>query len=359
MSLKIEENIELAPFTTLHVGGWAKYLTEVHSLPDVISALEFASKNNLPVFVMSGGSNILISDTGFAGLVILNKIKGIESEVQGDKIIVTSGAGEEWNHLVKFAAENNWAGIETLAGIPGSVGAAPVQNIGAYGAEASSVIKEVIAYDLDKNSIVTLANKECEFGYRKSIFNSKYPGRYIILEVVFELKTSGEPNLSYQDLQKYFEARLKDGPKPTVHEIYKAVIEIRARKGMVIHPDYESYQSAGSFFKNPVVSAEVFEKVKEKITDTDKWFWEQSDGSVKISAAKLIEKAGFPKGFKKGNAGISPKHSLSLINLGGAKANELIDLAKEIIKEVQAKFGVEIKPEVLTIGFSENPFFDL
>lgn len=352
--MTIEENVELAPYTTFHVGGPAKYFVRVHNLQEVIESLEFASKRNLPVFVMSGGSNILISDKGFEGLVILNKIKGIETEKENGKIIATVGAGEEWNNFVKIAAEKNWGGVECLAGIPGSVGAAPVQNIGAYGSEAAQTIREVIAYDLATNKIVTLTKNECEFGYRKSIFNSRYPGRYIILEVVFELDPNAKPILVYQDLKAYFEGPGRAGsPQPAVEEVYRAVIEIRARKGMVIHPEYESFKSAGSFFKNPIVPKDIFEKVKGMIGEGDsKWFWPQADGSVKVSAAKLIEEAGFKKGHKDGNVGISPKHSLSIINLGGAKAEEITKLAEKIVKAVKNKFEVTIQPEILFVGFN-------
>jgi UDP-N-acetylmuramate dehydrogenase len=302
---------------------------------------------------MGRGSNILVSDEGFDGLVLLNKIDGIKHTKEGDKAVIVAGAGEDWQNLVDFAVKNGFAGVETLSGIPGSVGGAPIQNIGAYGGEASHVIKEVVVYDTEKGKIVRLGKAECDFGYRKSVFNAKHPGRYVVLEVVFELKVGGEPTLLYQDLKLHF----ADRPKPGLKDVHLAVMEIRARKGMVIHPDFESYKSAGSFFKNPVVSKEIFESAKEKIGVGDgKWFWPASDGSVKVSAARLIEASGFSKGFKSGNAGISPKHSLSLINLGGAKASELIDLAKSIISAIKEKFGVSIEPEVQLVGFKENPF---
>ncbi len=359
MNIKIEENYPLGPLTTLNVGGNARYFVEIKNDADIKEAINFAKDKNLPIFVLSGGSNVLISDEGFPGLVIQNKIVGIEED-KDDKMILTVGAGEVWDKLVEYSVKKGWAGIECLSGIPGSVGAAPVQNVGAYGEEVSSVIKEVVAYDTEDGDIKRFSKDDCKFSYRKSIFNSSHINRYIILEVVFEFQKDSGAKLNYKDLQDYFAGR---SDKPSLREIRNAVIEIRSRKGMVIHPEYESFKSAGSFFKNPVVPVEVFEKVKEQIGESDgKWFWlvsaapgQKPDGNVKISAAKLIERSGFGKGFKMGGAGISPKHSLSLINLGNAKAADIIKLAKAIITSVKERFDVEIEPEVLFVGFSENP----
>ena len=351
--LQIKENILLAPFTTLGIGGRARYFAEAKAMDEMVQALRFAGEKRLPVHIMGRGSNVLVSDDGFDGLVLLNRISGIKHAKDGDKAIIVAGAGEDWQNLVDFAVANGFAGVETLSGIPGSVGGAPIQNIGAYGQEASHVIKEVIVYDTERGKVVRLGRAECDFGYRKSIFNAKHPGRYVVLEVIFELKAGGEPTLLYQDLKLHFANK----PKPGLEDVHLAVLEIRAKKGMVIHPDFESYKSAGSFFKNPVVSKDIFDKAKDAIGEGNgKWFWPQADGKIKVSAAKLIESSGFPKGFKFGNAGISPKHSLSLINLGGAKASEIIELAKKIFSGVKDKFGISIEPEVQLVGFKESPF---
>ena len=341
--------------TTLGIGGSAKYFVEAKTVDDVVHALQFAGEKTLPVHVMGRGSNVLVSDDGFKGLVILNRISGIRHVQEGDRAIIVAGAGEDWQRLVDFAVENGLAGVETLSGIPGSVGGAPIQNIGAYGQEVSHVIKQVVVYDTEKGGVIGLGRAECDFGYRKSLFNTKYPGRYIVLEVVFELKKDGEPALIYQDLKLHFDGK----SKPSLKDVHLAVLEIRAKKGMVIHPEYESFKSAGSFFKNKVVSAEEFAKIKSIVGTEDNpakgWFWPQPDGSVKVSAAKLIELSGFHKGFKDGAAGISPKHALSLINLGGAKAVDIVRLAGKIINGVEEKFGVRIEPEVLFVGFDRNP----
>lgn len=357
MSLKIKENVSLAPLTTFKVGGNALYFVEAKTSEEVIEALQFAAQNKLPVFVFGGGSNILVSDEGFNGLVIVVKIKGIRHEKNGDTVVARVGAGEDWSQFVEFAVSQGWSGLETLSGIPGSVGGAPVQNIGAYGSEASHVIKEVVAYDMEKGAVVHLDKQAMDFGYRKSLFNTKHPNRYIILEVVFEFKTGGEPSLNYHDLKVHFEGPDRAGkPKPSLKDVHLAVLEIRAKKGMVINPNFESYKSAGSFFKNPVVEKDVFEAVQKKVDPTaTNWFWPQQDGRVKVSAAKLIELAGFKKGDRLGEAGISPKHALSLINLGNAKAADILALAKKIIDGVYEKFSIRIEPEVLLIGFDKNP----
>lgn len=358
--LNIQENISLAPLTTFKVGGKARYFVEAHTTEEVIEALKFVESSasgrqagkKLPVFVLGGGSNILVSDDGFRGLVILVKTKGIKHEKSGDNVLVTVGAGEDWSKFVESAVREGWLGLETLSGIPGSVGGAPVQNIGAYSSEASQTIKEVVAYDFEKGGIVHLKREDLGFGYRKSIFNSTHQNRYVILEVIFELKTKGEPQLAYHDLKLHFEGK----QKPSLKDVHLAVLEIRARKGMIIHPEFESYKSAGSFFKNSVVSKDIFEKIQSKVNPEDKnWFWPQPNGSVKVSSAKLIELSGFKKGDKLGEAGISPKHALSLINLGDAKAADIIALAKKIIDGVHEKFGIRIEPEVLLIGFDKSP----
>lgn len=352
--LNLKENIPLAPLTTLGIGGQAKHFIEAKTVSDISEVLYFARHEALPVFILGGGSNVLISDEGFNGLVIHNAISGFKEEKkEGDFIYIRAGAGENWDEFVDAMVKKGYSGIECLSAIPGSVGAAPVQNIGAYGQEASQTVAGVKVIDLENGDIKDLSNPECGFGYRRSIFNNGSRGRYTILEVVFRFKVAGDPSFEYQDLKAYF----ADSPKPTLAAVRAAVIEIRTRKGFAMGKGIEAYKSAGSFFKNPVVPNEVFEKAKNIMKDGDgKWYWAQPDGRVKVSAARLIESAGFPRGYKMGNAGISPKHSLSLINLGGAKAGEIIELAKQIIGAVKEKFGISIEPEVQLVGFKNDPF---
>lgn len=343
----IQENIPLAPFTTMKVGGPARYFVEVKSENQAREALQFALQKNLPVFILGGGSNIVVSDEGFSGLVIKNEIKGFNVENLGNNVVrVTAGGGENWDEFVKRVVEMGLAGAENLSGVPGSVGAAPVQNIGAYGVSVDKLIVEVRYLDTKTLELKSISGNKCEFGYRDSIFKRR-PGKYFITGVVFEFISGGSVNISaYSDLREYF----TNWPKtPTLEEVRRAIIEIRSRKGMVVMPEYESFRSVGSFFKNPVVTREKFESLK--IDCPGVWFWEQNDARVKISAACLVEQCGFLKGYREGNVGISPKHSLAIINLGGASARSIKSFAIKIKNAVKNKFGIELEEEAQFIGF--------
>lgn len=353
--IQIKENVNLTPFTTLNVGGPAKYFVSVSTEGELKEAVNFAKENSLPIFFLGGGSNILISDDGFEGLVVLKGIGGFDYKIEGNKAIVTVGSGENWDEVVRRTVELGFAGIECLSGIPGKVGAAPVQNIGAYGQEVGNVIRTVRGYDLEVDVFSELSHDECKFGYRKSLFNTYEKGRYVITAVTFELIPNGEPTIKYQDLQIKF----ADNPNPTLSEVRNAVIEIRRSKGAAYVAGELEFKSAGSFFKNPIVSREVFTRVREITESMEQpatpWFWELPDGRVKIAAAYLTEKAGFAKGYKMGKVGISPKHALSLINLGDARAEDIINLAREVIKGVEDKFGIKLEVEPLMVGFEEDP----
>jgi UDP-N-acetylmuramate dehydrogenase len=351
--MTIKKDVQLAPLTTLGVGGPAEFFAEIKTEDELLEAFDFANKEKLPIFTLGGGSNILVADEGAKGLVMLNKIMGFKSEKSSDHVILKVGAGENWDETVKLTVKNGWYGLECLSGIPGNVGATPVQNIGAYGSSIDKVVKNVQAFDTKSKCWEDFDNNKCEFSYRNSVFKRNL-GRYIITQVTFKLALKYNIDLSYQELEAYFKKR---NNIPTLEEVRKAIIEIRSRKGMVTLPEYEKYQSAGSFFKNPVTSISVFEKVRDVVGDEcpNQWFW-QIENRVKISAACLIQQAGFTKGYKEGNVGISPKHTLAIINYGDAKASELVSFAKRIQKKVLEKFGVLIEPEVQTIGFENNPF---
>lgn len=348
--MRIQENILLAPLTTFRIGGPAKYFVEIQNSAEAQQALRFARDGNLPVFILGGGSNILVSDAGFSGLVIRNNIRQLEVQNNGRRAVVRVGGGENWDEFVRWAVEMNLAGAENLAGIPGTVGAAPVQNIGAYGSEVGKIIASVSAIDIHSGLEREFAPAECAFGYRDSFFKSAAPGKFLITRVVFSLTPGGRPEVSsYPDLEKYFSGH----SRPTLTEIRRAVIEIRARKGMVILDGYETYSSAGSFFKNPVVTVKEFESLYrffERDTSSS-WFWASGDGWVKISAARLIEASGFPRGHREGRVGISPKHSLAIINLGGATAAEVVNFVGKIKAAVEDKFGIRLEPEVQFVGF--------
>jgi UDP-N-acetylmuramate dehydrogenase len=341
--LSIKKNVSLAQFTTLSIGGAARFFVQADSEEELIEAIEFAEHRGLPVFILGGGSNVLISDQGFPGLVIRVAIKGIEWSEQ-----ITAGAGEDWDGFVRQCVQRNLAGLECLSGIPGFVGGTPVQNVGAYGQEVSETITKVRAFDRQTKRVVELSNAECGFSYRTSIFNSTERNRYVVLAVSFLLKANGEPALLYPDLKNYFAGRTD---QPTLAEVRQAVIEIRSRKGMVIVPDDPDCRSAGSFFKNPVLSAEAFAKL-EAIANECPPSFPAADGNVKVPAAWLIERAGFQRGYTKGRTGISSKHTLAIINRGNATAQEVLDLVAEIQTGVQIKFGVALLPEPIFVGFN-------
>jgi UDP-N-acetylmuramate dehydrogenase len=357
--IRIRENVPLAPFTTMGVGGPARYFTEARTEAEAIGAIGLAKERGWNVFILGGGSNIVVSDEGFAGLVILNTMKGFQCEQKGGRVYVEANGGVEWDSLVRHAVAMRWQGIENLSGIPGTVGAAPIQNIGAYGQSVGDVIVEVRAIDLSNGGIRMFDHDECGFRYRDSMFRSEAAGRYCITRVRFALIENGAADVAaYHDLEEYFRGR--EGT-PTLADVRRAVLEIRARKGMWCAPDYsEWHPSVGSFFKNPVLKKEDFavvaRRLREYVSDAHDapWFWAQPDGTVKVSAARLVELGGFPKGYREGSVGISTKHSLAIINCGGARAEEIAKLAQKIQTAVREKFGVELEPEAQFVGFPSS-----
>jgi UDP-N-acetylmuramate dehydrogenase len=357
--MKLEKDKPLSPLTTFRVGGSAKYFVEVSSERELQEALVFAHEKNVPVFILGGGSNIIIHDNGFSGVVIKNAIKGFEASVEKDAVSVTAGAGESWDSVVQRCVEKNWAGIENLSAVPGTVGAAPIQNIGCYGASFEEVADTVWAIEMATGKVREFSKEECQFEYRESFFKKAGVDAYCVTKVRMRLQKNGAANISYRDLTKYFAGR---GKTPTISEVRQALIEIRTRKGMTILPGLPSYFSAGSFFKNPIVPQAEMEKI-EKVAATrpdimkrwTPWNWPQPDGRVKLSAAFLLEYTPFVKGYVRGGVGISPKHTLALINLGKADAAELVALGRDIQQNVQDLFGVLLEAEVRFVGFPEYP----
>lgn len=353
--IEIRENEPLAPLTTFGVGGPARFFVRVDSERDAASTLAFAAEQGLDRMVLGGGSNLLISDDGFPGLVILNRIAGITVEEAGAHVLVTAGAGEDWQDFVDLCVARGWQGIECLAGIPGTVGASPIQNIGAYGQEVSQVIARVRCLEAVTGTAVTFTNEECAFRYRESIFNTVEAGNYLVTSVTFRLVRAGAPELKYRELEQRFSGK----SAPGLADVRDAVIAIRAGKGVLVRNGYESFRSAGSFFKNPVVPRACFEAV-EAIAAGDgaptNWAWPLPDGNVKISAAFLIQSAGFDRGHRRGNVGLSPHHTLILVNYGGATARELVGFAAEVRQRVVDQFGVLLTPEARLIGFDPSPF---
>ncbi len=345
----LQEQVPLAELTTFRVGGPARYLARASTDSDVLEALEFAASHHLPVFVLGGGSNLLVSDGGFPGLVLKIEIRGITSEAAASEEIFEVGAGEDWDAFVAHTVEQNCAGLECLSGIPGTVGGTPVQNVGAYGQEVSQTIECVAAIEISSGKKCLFSNADCEFAYRTSIFNTRGRGSCILLRVRYRLHPGGSPTVSYRDLQNHFAGR----GTPSLLETRNAVREIRHSKAMLIVAGDDDCRSAGSFFKNPVVDRGTAEGVlrfaeQHGLTLTT---YPAADGQVKLSAAWLVEHSGFHKGFADGPVGISRRHSLAIVNRGGAAAADIILLKNRIQRAVADQFGIELKPEPVFVGF--------
>lgn len=348
--MQLEEHKSLAPFTTFGIGGPARWFVTATSEAEIAEAAEWARGTGAPLFVLGGGSNLLVADKGFQGLVLHVSIRGVDVRPEDGIVLYTAGAGEEWDHLVQKAVEANCAGIECLAGIPGSVGGTPVQNVGAYGQEVESTIERVRALDLETQAFVELAGAECGFGYRSSRFNTTDRDRFIVTQVCYRLIKGGAPLLRYADIQKVFPA----DEKPTLVEVAGAVRQIRRVKGMLLVDGESDCHSAGSFFKNPVVSEECANRVSDAAGKEPPLFPAADVGRVKLPAGWLIEQAGFARGFARGAAGISSRHTLALINRGGASATDILALACEIQMAVNERFGIHLEIEPVLLGFDRG-----
>jgi UDP-N-acetylmuramate dehydrogenase len=359
--MTIRENVPLAPLTTLQVGGAARYFAEARREDEVREAVQFAKSRDLPLFVLGGGSNLLVADTGWRGLVLQIKIGGIATpnatDATGSAVLFSVGAGVNWDDFVAQAVTQNCAGVECLSGIPGSVGGTPVQNVGAYGQEVADTIESVRAFDLKTEQTVVLPKPACGFRYRSSIFNTTERGRYNILRVNYRLKRGGAPSLKYADLQKHFAGRLAEKSAetntPSLAKVREAVREIRRSKGMLIVPGEDDCRSAGSFFKNPVLNEVQFKELAERAAAKGLEIpsYPALDAQHKVSAAWLVEHSGFAKGYKLGPARISNRHALALINAGNANAADIVALKDEIQQGVQEAWGILLEPEPVFVGF--------
>jgi UDP-N-acetylmuramate dehydrogenase len=350
----IEENKPLAPFTTFSIGGPARWFVEAVSEEEIAEAAAWAGERSVALFVLGGGSNLLVSDAGFDGLVLRVGLSGIVAmdapEHPGLKIY-QAAAGEDWDRFVQRTVEDNCAGLECLAGIPGTVGGTPVQNVGAYGQEVASAIESVRAYDIQEHGFVEFAATECDFAYRRSRFNSDGRGRYIVTRVDYQLTPGGAPTLRYAELQKAF----AEDAQPSLAEVAAQVRLIRQAKGMLIVEGDPDCRSAGSFFKNPVMTDEQFRQIAAAGEKAPPRFpagpGAENPGLVKVPAAWLIEQAGFAKGYTLGAAAVSRRHTLALVNLGGASAAEILALASQITAAVEARFGIRLEMEPVRLGF--------
>jgi UDP-N-acetylmuramate dehydrogenase len=353
-SLKILPDISLAPFTTLGIGGAARWFADAATEEDIAEAVAWVHERAMPLFVLGGGSNLLVSDAGFGGLVLRIALRGIAAAEAGDgHRIYRASAGEPWEHCVQRSLEDDCAGLECLAGIPGTVGGTPVQNVGAYGQEVSSTIDHVRGFDLRDRAFVELSAAECGFAYRRSRFNTTDRGRFIVTRVDYRLTPGGAPTLRYADVLRELEAA--GVASPTLMQTADAVRSIRRSKGMLIVEGDPDSRSVGSFFKNPVISEELFQNIAAGSATSPPKFPAgaglDDKGLVKIPAAWLIEQAGFGKGYALGAAAISSRHTLALTNRGDATAAEILALASQINDAVEARFSIRLEREPVLLGF--------
>jgi UDP-N-acetylmuramate dehydrogenase len=353
--LTILENIPLSSFTTLQLGGAANYFCACVSVDEIKEALEFARQKNLRSHILGGGSNTVFSDEGFDGLVVKIDLKGVSFVENGNDILATVKAGEGWEKFVQGCVEKGYAGIECLSGIPGSVGATPIQNVGAYGQEVKETIVQVKAINRSTLEELSFSNVECQFSYRQSRFKSHDSDKYIITEVTFRLKKNGRPAINYPEVKKIVDASvslssLANG-KESLGAVRNVVLSLRKKKSMVIDPNDPNAKSVGSFFMNPIVNSSQYSVISnqwKKIGDGTEIPTFLVENKLKIPAAWLIEKSGFKKGYTKNGVGISENHTLALVNRGGTAA-ALLALAKEIKDGVEKTFGIQLEMEPVVV----------
>jgi len=338
MKINMQQNVPLAHLTTLKVGGEAEYFAVAESVEELVALAGYARERWLVVHILGGGSNLLVSDAGVKGIVIKNEIKGISHVTEGETVLVTAGAGEEWDSFVGRTVTEGWWGLENLSAIPGTVGATPIQNVGAYGVEVGNLIREVKVYSLLEQKFLIMSQAECHFDYRDSIFKSEAGKEFVVVSVTYALSATSNPQIHYKDLAEYFSSHVGE---PSQEEIRNAVIEIRSKK----FPDWKQLGTAGSFFKNPIISAEHFNKLRDQYEGLPGY--PTMDGAVKVSLGWILDKVCDLKGAREGNVGTYEKQSLVLINYGGATEAE-VDSFAETIKDVvleKTKIKIEMEPQ--------------
>lgn len=340
--MELRENILLSDFTTMKIGGLARYFVEVDSLAALKDALAFARKKNLPIAFLGGGSNMLISDQGYAGIVLRILIPGIEWKETADGYEATVGAGVNWDKFVAEAVRRGYQGAENLSSIPGTTGGAIVQNIGAYGIEVKELVLAVNAYDVTTEEVKTLTRAECCFGYRESIFKRPEGKCLLVTSVKFHFKKDGQVDISYKDLKQFFES--VPSLEPRVSSVRDAVCMIRKRK----FPDLSLYGTAGSYFKNPVVGNDDAAHFLAKYPHAPHHPGE--NGHTKLSAAWIIDNAIHSRGTRDGRVGTWDAQALVVVNYGGASAKEILSFTKKIQENVFSETGVTLSPEVEFMG---------
>jgi UDP-N-acetylmuramate dehydrogenase len=340
----IAESVPLAPLTTLGLGGSARFFAEVTHPAEIAPALAWAKDRGLPLFILGGGSNLVVADAGFPGLVLRMRTRGQQWSEAGGEVCVDAAAGEPWDEIVAQAVGRNAAGIECLSGIPGSAGAAPVQNIGAYGQEIATAIRRVRVLDRASLTEHELDAAACGFGYRQSRFK-RAPERFVILSLTLGLHAGGAACVRYPELATVLAGQA------SLAAVREAVLALRRKKSMVVDDSDPDARSAGSFFENPIVTAAVADEIATRAgAELPRYLL--PDGRCKLAAAWLIERAGIKKGMRRGAVGISSKHALALVHLGGGTTRQLIDLALHVRKAVLDRFGVALVPEPVFLGLS-------
>ena len=345
----VRERVELASMTTLELGGAARYFVDATDDATLIAALRWARGAGVRAWVLGGGSNTIVADEGFDGLVVRVRTEGERREALGDgRVRVSVAAGERWDDFVCRAVEGGLAGVECLSGIPGSVGATPIQNVGAYGQDVRETIESVRVWDPSRDALREVSADECRFAYRDSAFKDRSSdlNSCVVLEVRFVLRASGAPSVRYAELQR----ALEGVSAPTLAQVREAVLRARASKSMVWSADDANRRSAGSFFKNPIVSRAVADGVRARAGGASVPSWDEPDGRVKLAAGWLIERAGVTRGERHGSVGISTAHALALVHHGGGSARELLALAERIVERVRAQWGVELEREPVVLA---------
>jgi len=355
----VGRDVALAPLTSLELGGVARRFIEVEEEDVVAEVARWAGRYDLPLAVLGGGSNVVVADDGWAGVVLRMAKRGVVIERLGDAALVTAGAGESWDGFVEMMVAEGLAGIECLSGIPGLVGATPIQNVGAYGQEVAAVIEKVTVINLVSLEVKALVPAECGFGYRTSAFR-EFPVRYLVLSVTYRLLRGGPAAITYRELQR---ALGISRARPSLAEVREAVLDLRRAKSMVIDPSDPNRRSVGSFFVNPVLDAVALVGLEEEAhlsgalaPGENLPSFAAGEGLFKVPAAWLIERSGFPKGLRRGSVGISGAHALSLVHHGGGTAAELIALARDVHQGVLQRFQIDLQPEPVFLGFpTPNP----
>ena len=345
--MEFQQRVSLAPFTTFEIGGPAAWFAEATTEADIEAAIDFANARKLRLFVLGGGSNLLVSDSGFDGLVLHIALRGVDCSGSA----LSAAAGENWDAIVARSVDAGLSGVECLSGIPGTVGGTPVQNVGAYGQEVSRTIRKVRAFDRTTRTWADLSNVDCGFSYRCSRFNQGPDrDRFVVSRVTYRLEPDAPASVTYADLKRYFKDQ--EVPHPSLQQVREAVLSIRLGKGMVVTPDNPERRSAGSFFKNPIVRASLLPHIAAatNVLEADVPRYPAGAEEVKLPAAWLLERAGFVKGYRMGAAAVSTRHTLALTNNGSAKAADIAALRDTIQSSVRELFGISLEPEPVWVA---------